>query len=664
MALDFPNNPSLNDTYSLDNKTWIYTGLGWRLQGEIVDANLIYDHANGAFDAANASSTLAQNAYNHANGAFVHANSAYDTANNKFNSSGGTISGDVIVTGNINVSSVIASVNLEAENIIAHTKFFAGIATESATLLPNVVAQFTSNSSEYIQTNMQNIDPNGSSDYVATADVGDDSTFYVDLGIHNSTREFGSLYALDSYLFAQGNTGQLGGNLMVGTGTTDTSLRFVIGGIEESNVVAITNNTSFNINRDLVVTGEISSPTTTRIYNHANGAFDAANSASTLAQNAYDYANTIVSDTQIDPYARAHANGSFDAANTAQSTADGAYTHANGAFDAANTAQSTAQAAFNAANVSSQIAFSTISANGTNLVADANTDTLSITSATSNGIFVTGDADTDSLDIGLIDTGVSATGYGDSVSIPVFVVDAKGRLTSVTNTTIRSATTSETGITQLTDAVDSTSTTTSATPNSVKSSYDLANTANINAATAQSTADGAQTHAEGAFTQANTNATNVSTAQTHADGAFDAANTAQTTADAAFGQANTATTNASTAQTTADGAYAHANGAFDAANTKFASAGGTVSGFVDVTQNVTVGSYVDLNTAPSNPTHSEGRLFYDNTQKSLAYYNEDSEMTLQIGQETVVRVYNKSGATINNASVVRITGSGSWFSSN
>jgi len=32
MALNFPNSPSLNDTYTLGDKSWIYTGYGWRLQ--------------------------------------------------------------------------------------------------------------------------------------------------------------------------------------------------------------------------------------------------------------------------------------------------------------------------------------------------------------------------------------------------------------------------------------------------------------------------------------------------------------------------------------------------------------------------------------------------------------------------------------------------------
>ena len=32
MPLDFPSNPSLNDTYSFNNKTWIYNGTAWQIQ--------------------------------------------------------------------------------------------------------------------------------------------------------------------------------------------------------------------------------------------------------------------------------------------------------------------------------------------------------------------------------------------------------------------------------------------------------------------------------------------------------------------------------------------------------------------------------------------------------------------------------------------------------
>ena len=88
-------------------------------------------------------------------------------------------------------------------------------------------------------------------------------------------------------------------------------------------------------------------------------AFSKANSATTLAQAAYDYANTIVSDTQVDPYARAKANGAYDKANSATTLAQAAYDYANTitgsssdtiARNQANNAFTQANLAFDAAN--------------------------------------------------------------------------------------------------------------------------------------------------------------------------------------------------------------------------------------------------------------------------------------------------------------------------
>ena len=63
--------------------------------------------------------------------------------------------------------------------------------------------------------------------------------------------------------------------------------------------------------------------------------------------------------------------------------------------------------------------------------------------------------------------------------------------------TVADGSTSAKGIVQLTNSTSSESTTTAATPSSVKSAYDLANTAKTNAATAQTKADSAYTLAEG-----------------------------------------------------------------------------------------------------------------------------------------------------------------------
>ena len=57
-----------------------------------------------------------------------------------------------------------------------------------------------------------------------------------------------------------------------------------------------------------------------------------------------------------------------------------------------------------------------------------------------------------------------------------------------------------------------------------------------------------------------------------------------------------------------------------------------------------------------SPTHTEGKLFYNADVNALSYYNDESEVELNIGREYWRRVYNDSGATIPNGSVVRFSG--------
>jgi len=219
--------------------------------------------------------------------------------------------------------------------------------------------------------------------------------------------------------------------------------------------------------------------TASTIFNHANGAFDKANSANVLAQNAYNFANTITSGPAF-----AHANAAFDKANSANIIADSAYAFANianikidsafsfantiniktdaafafantvniktdaafafsntvniktdAAFTQANSANVLAQAAFDKANSVAQQGFVTVAANGTNVVADANNDTLTLSAA--NGVGITSNATTDTITINLTPTGVTSGTYANATHVPVFVVDAQGRLSSVTNTLIQ-----------------------------------------------------------------------------------------------------------------------------------------------------------------------------------------------------------------------------------
>lgn len=174
-------------------------------------------------------------------------------------------------------------------------------------------------------------------------------------------------------------------------------------------------------------------------YNTANAAFAQANSASNSASGAYVTANAAFAAANSSP-----GVASFAQANTARDTANNAYNTANAAFATANSAvasspanaYNTANAAFIKANSVAQVGWVSLAANGSNTIvtATSNSDTL-IFGNTSN-IIVLGNNTTKTITHELTATSVGAGIYGSPTIIPVITVDAKGRLTGVTNTAI------------------------------------------------------------------------------------------------------------------------------------------------------------------------------------------------------------------------------------
>lgn len=65
---------------------------------------------------------------------------------------------------------------------------------------------------------------------------------------------------------------------------------------------------------------------------------------------------------------------------------------------------------------------------------------------------------------------------------------------------------------------------------------------------------------------------------------------------------------------------------------------------------------IDFDIDAVNPTHQEGRVFYDKDEHTLSVYNDNTNVTHQLGQEGLIRVYNNSGATILNGKAAYITG--------
>ena len=177
-------------------------------------------------------------------------------------------------------------------------------------------------------------------------------------------------------------------------------------------------------------------------------------SGATLAQNAYNQANTATTNAATADSkavtAGSYANSAYTQANTATTnaaTADSkavtAGSYANSAFGVANSAAIyangafvQANSAFTKANGAVQTAFVTHAANGVNVIPASNNDTLNITSAVANGINVLANNTSKTIDIGLRTSGVTSGVYGGSTNIPVITFDSFGRATSASNVAV------------------------------------------------------------------------------------------------------------------------------------------------------------------------------------------------------------------------------------
>ena len=163
------------------------------------------------------------------------------------------------------------------------------LAGPTFTPLPNTMAGFVSNVNSYTQLTIQNKNAgaDATTDFIATADNGSDTVNYLDLGIINSgydantpTNSLGNIvFAADSYLYAQGNTGnasQSGGNLAIGTTVAGKSVKIFAGGANNNSIVATISNTGANITGNLTLSGNIigSNPNVSLVAGSYTATFD------------------------------------------------------------------------------------------------------------------------------------------------------------------------------------------------------------------------------------------------------------------------------------------------------------------------------------------------------------------------------------------------------
>jgi hypothetical protein len=160
--------------------------------------------------------------------------------------------GNIILSGNINVSvgAVQSSFGVFYGNAGGIGALYAGTSTYTA--LPTTVLQMTADVDSYGQVNFQNRNSgtSASTDYVATADNGDDNDGYINLGINSSTfadPDYPGYYPNDGYLIMHGIEPATG-NLNIHSHNTGSVIKFIVGSFGDSNIRATVTNTGFRVN--------------------------------------------------------------------------------------------------------------------------------------------------------------------------------------------------------------------------------------------------------------------------------------------------------------------------------------------------------------------------------------------------------------------------------
>lgn len=259
-----------------------------------------------------------------------------------------------------------------AQQLFANNALVVG---NNQILFSNTVGQLSGYDPEFLQVNMQNFNANGSGDYIVTGDKGTNSNNYIDMGLSGSAFQsnptVGTAFkANDGYLYVQGPGTDGVGNLLIGTGSTNTRVLFAVGGLNTQNVVGYMDKTGVHFpNLDAEIAANLSTSlsfTTSQVsntnanviavLNYTQSAFNTANSANATIVNMAG--NVSILQGQV----ASNANSLIALTGYSQS----AYGAVNALVISSNTANLALQlqAAFNLANTNANAAASLLIIDG------------------------------------------------------------------------------------------------------------------------------------------------------------------------------------------------------------------------------------------------------------------------------------------------------------
>jgi len=408
--------------------------------------NTTADFANGAFVAANSGAIFANAAFLTANSAASFANGAFTTANLKFNTSGGTISGDVTVSGNLIVVGTSFYANTETVLIKDNIITLNAAISQSGTPVANAGIEIDRGTSANAYLIWSEDDNKWvySSDGTTYYEIADANRVNNSFDAANSAASFangaftqansnytsavtklavttpGMYYSIDQYsgnnptiyiragetiafdLDVSGHPFMVrvssgGSNYNTGLTHIDTDGTLTTGSSAQGqvtgtlywkvpyNIVGSTYVYQCSIHSGMVGNIVIDQPTVIA-FTQANNAFDKANSGASFANGAFDAANSAASFANAS-FITANAsfitaNASYNSQNITAGFANGAFAHANAAFNQANTGGTDAWVRTQANNAYDTANSGAIFANGAFTAANT-----ADSKATSSGLF-------------------------------------------------------------------------------------------------------------------------------------------------------------------------------------------------------------------------------------------------------------------------------------
>jgi hypothetical protein len=164
---------------------------------------------------------------------------------------GNIVAGNIVLSGNINVpvGGTFSNTGVFFGNAGGIGALYAGTTTYTA--LPTTVLQMSGNVDSYAQVNFQNINSgaSASTDFVLTADNGNDTDGFLNLGINSSTftdPAYPGFYPNDAYLVHHTAAGL--GNLVIFSHEAGSSIKFHVGDYGDANTKVTVTNTGLRVN--------------------------------------------------------------------------------------------------------------------------------------------------------------------------------------------------------------------------------------------------------------------------------------------------------------------------------------------------------------------------------------------------------------------------------